>query len=115
MYDKNNIFAKILRSESSCDKVYEDDLVLFFNDLYPAAKIHVLGIPKIDCVDFSDFIKKADKNTISHFFEKTEEIIKKLGIAESGYRIFANSGVDGRQEIPHFHIHILGGEKVGRV
>ncbi len=113
MYDENNIFAKILNSEIQCDKVYEDDDVLFFNDINPVSKIHVLGIPKVKCVNFSDFIKKANKESVFNFFTKVEMVINLLGISETGYRIITNSGKDGGQEVPHFHIHILGGEKIG--
>ena len=113
MYDENNIFAKIIRGEIPCDKVYEDDDVLFFKDINPISKIHVLGIPKTQCVDFSDFISKNTQTTISDFFKKTNLVIEKLGIKNNGYRIISNSGIDGGQEVPHFHIHILGGEKVG--
>jgi diadenosine tetraphosphate (Ap4A) HIT family hydrolase len=112
VYDKNNIFAKIIRGEIPCDKVYEDDGVLFFRDINPISKIHVLGIPKSECVDFLDFISKSAPTTISDFFKKTNLVIDKLGIKESGYKIISNSGVNGGQEVPHFHIHILGGQKV---
>ena len=101
MYDENNIFAKIIRGEIPCDKVYEDDDVLFFKDINPIAKVHVLGIPKSQCV------KK-----ISEFFNKTNLVIEKLGIAKDGYKVISNSGMNGGQEVPHFHIHILGGQKI---
>ena len=112
MYDKNNIFAKILRKEIPCDKVYEDDYVLFFKDINPKAKIHILGIPKVECVDFSDFISKNDSKVISEFFEKAEKVINILELNKGGYRIVSNSGINGGQEVPHFHIHIIGGEKL---
>ena len=113
MYDKNNIFAKILRKEISCNKIYEDEVSLFFYDINPQAKIHVLGIPKIECSDFYDFVSLADKKTLSSFFESVSLVIKKLNIEKNGYRIISNSGVHGGQEVPHVHIHILAGEKVG--
>ena len=108
MYDKNNIFAKIIRGEIPCDKVYEDDDVLFFKDINPIAKVHVLGIPKSQCVDFSDFISKNTPTTISAFFKKTNFVIEKLGITKDGYKVISNSGMNGGQEVLHFHIHILG-------
>ena len=111
MYDKNNIFAKIIRGEIPCDKVYEDENVLFINDINPMAKFHVLGIPKSECVDFSDFVITNTTSTVSDFFKKTDLVIEKLGIKNDGYKIVANSGINGGQEVPHFHIHILGGEK----
>ncbi len=113
MYDVNNIFAKIIKGEIPCEKVYEDEDVLFFNDINPLAKIHVLGIPKVPCMDFADFVLKYNDSIISNFFKKTEIVIKKLGIKDGGYRIVSNSGKNGGQEVPHFHIHILGGEKIG--
>ena len=113
MYDENNIFAKIIRGEIPCDKVYEDENCLFFYDINPAAKIHVLAIPKSPCLDYSDFILKNDNKFVSEFFNKVDMVIGKLGIKKNGYRIISNSGKDGGQEVPHFHFHILGGEKVG--
>ena len=110
--DKNNIFAKILRKEIPCDKIYEDENFLFFKDIDPKAKIHVLGIPKVECADFSDFVSKYDNNLVSQFFKKTEYVINLLGLNNSGYKIISNSGLNGGQEVPHFHIHILGGEKL---
>ena len=112
MYDINNIFAKILRGEIACDTVYEDKKVLFFNDINPKAKFHILGIPKIKVSNFGDFIIMAGAETVNHFFLKAYEIIKKIKIEETGFKIITNSGVDGGQEVPHFHIHILGGEKL---
>ena len=112
-YDKDNIFAKIIRGEIPCEKIYEDDNVLFFNDINPIARIHVLGIPKIKCINFSDFIKKSNDEVVANFFKKVEMIIIKLGIQKTGFRIITNSGINGGQEVPHFHVHILGGEKLG--
>ena len=113
MYDKNNIFAKILRNEIPCDKIYEDENSLFFRDINPQAKIHILGIPKIECTDISDFIIKSDETTFYSFFKNVNQVIKKLNIKDSGFRIITNTGENGGQEVPHFHIHILGGERIG--
>ncbi|MDA9742747.1 HIT domain-containing protein [Pelagibacteraceae bacterium] len=113
MYDENNIFAKILRREIPCDKVYEDEFSLFFNDIAPQAKIHVLGIPKFPCTTYSDFLKIADNQNILSFFKSVEIVINKLKINQNGYRLITNAGKDGGQEVPHFHIHILAGEKIG--
>ena len=112
MYDRNNIFAKIIRGEIPCEKVYEDDNCLFFYDINPAAKVHVLGIPKTPCVDFSDFVSSNDHSNVSLFFKKVYYVIDQLGIKKDGYRLVSNSGANGRQEVAHFHIHILGGEKL---
>jgi histidine triad (HIT) family protein len=113
MYDENNIFAKILRKEIPCDKVHEDEFSLFFNDINPQAKIHVLGIPKFPCRTFSDFLKNADNENITSFFKSVQLVINNINIENSGYRLITNSGADGGQEVPHFHIHILAGEKIG--
>ena len=112
MYDENNIFAKIIRGEIPCDKVYEDDEALFFNDINPLAKVHVLGVPKSPCVDFSDYVLRNNTNTLADFFKKIDLVIDRLGIKNDGYKIISNSGINGGQEVPHFHIHILGGEKI---
>ena len=88
MYDKNNIFAKILRKEIPCNKVYEDEASLFFYDINPQAKIHVLGIPKIECSDFYDFVRLADKKTLSSFFESVSLVIKKLNIEKTDIELF---------------------------
>ena len=115
MYDENNIFAKILRKEIPCDKIYEDEFSLFFNDINPQTKVHVLGIPKFPCTTFSDFIINTDNKTVSSFFKSVQLVINRLNIEKDGYRLITNSGINGGQEVPHFHIHILAGEKIGRL
>ena len=115
MYDQNNIFAKILRKEIVCDFVYEDEKVLFFNDINPQAKIHILGIPKLEVVDFGDFILKTDEREVKYFFLKVYDLVNKIGLNKDGYKIITNSGINGGQEVPHFHIHILGGEKLNHL
>ena len=113
MNENNNIFAKIIDGKIPCKKIYEDKNVLFFEDINPVSKVHILGIPKVKCIDFSDFVSSYDHDVVANFFQKVDVVIEKLGIKQSGYRIISNSGVDGGQEVPHFHIHILGGEKIG--
>ena len=116
MYDKNNVFAKILRDEIPCEKIYEDDDVLAFNDKFPSAPIHVLVIPKGEYTSFDDFVSQAGAEKVGSFFATAAEIARdKLGLLEKGYRISSNQGKDGGQEVPHFHIHILGGKKLGRL
>ena len=115
MYDENNIFAKILRKEIPCDKVHEDEYSLFFKDINPQAKVHILGIPKFPCTTFSEFLKNADDDNILRFFRSVQVVIKNLDIEKKGYRLITNSGEDGGQEVPHFHIHILAGEKIGKL
>ena len=113
MYDNNNVFAKIINGHIPCKKIYEDQDVLFFEDINPVSKVHVLGIPKVKCVSFSEFVANNEKEVVANFFQKINLVIEKLGIKDSGYRIISNSGNDGGQEVPHFHVHILGGEKIG--
>ena len=112
MYDENNIFAKILRKEVPCEVVYEDDQVLFFYDINPQAKVHILGIPKKNVVNFADFILISEQPTVQYFFTKIIDVIKDLGLDQTGYRLVTNNGRDANQEVPHFHIHILAGENL---
>lgn len=112
-YDPDNIFAKILRGEISCDKVYEDDHVLAFNDITPQAPTHVLVIPKEAYVSMNDFTQNASDAAIAALFRAVGQIARNLGLADGGYRILANSGDDGGQEVPHLHIHIFGGRPLG--
>jgi diadenosine tetraphosphate (Ap4A) HIT family hydrolase len=112
-YDKNNIFAKIIRGEISCNKVFEDDEILAFEDISKAAPIHVLVIPKGEYKDFAEFNEKSGAVNIAHFFSSIAKIAKKLGLEEEGYRIISNLGKNANQTVSHFHIHILGGENLG--
>ncbi len=112
-YDPENIFAKILRGEIPCNKVYEDDYVLAFHDINPGAPVHVLVIPKGAYEDPDDFSKKATEAEIAGFFRAVGHVAREMGVVESGYRILANHGPDGRQEVPHFHMHIFGGRDLG--
>ena len=113
MYDQNNIFAKIIRNEIPCQKIFEDEKVLFFNDINPRATIHILGIPKLEVVSFSDFVINSSASDREYFFQKVLEIIKKFSLDKSGYRLITNEGDNANQEVPHFHIHILGVNKLG--
>jgi histidine triad (HIT) family protein len=114
-YDKNNIFAKILRGEIPARKVYEDEKVLAFYDISPAAPIHVLAIPKGEYVNFSDFISRADSSEISYFFKKIDELANLLDPNKSGFRLISNNGSNAEQTVPHFHVHILAGRKMGEL
>ena len=113
-YDTNNIFAKILRGEIPCKKIYEDADALAFHDLYPKAPVHVLVIPRAQAVAFSDFAA-GDAGMVGRFFASVGKVVKVLGLEEGGYRLIANQGINGGQEVPHFHIHILGGRGMGRM
>lgn len=111
-YDNNNIFAKVLRQEIPCNKVYEDDFVLAFHDIAPQAKVHVLVIPKGKFINFKDFVDNAGPDFITGFYQGVSKIIDQLSIAESGFKLVSNTGKDGGQEVPHYHIHILAGQKL---
>src|SRR4051812_40938365 len=106
-YDSNNIFAKILRGEIPCAKIYEDEHVLAFKDIRPQAKVHALVIPKGAYASAQDFGAKASEQEIVAFNRAVSKIAADLGIAETGYRLIANSGGHGHQEVPHYHVHIL--------
>ena len=118
-YDKNNIFAKILRGEIPCKKIYEDEYVLAFHDVNPLKKIHALVIPKGEYVNLDDFSSKASAKEIVGLIKGVEAVAKKLGVSEvvkgGGYRSLVNVGENGGQEVPHLHFHIFGGEKIGRM
>jgi len=118
-YDKNNIFAKILRGEIPCKKIYEDEYVLAFYDINPQKKVHALVISKGEYVDLDDFSLKASKEEISGLIKAISIVAKKIGVSEEvkggGYRSLVNVGENGGQEVPHLHFHIFGGEKVGKM
>ncbi len=112
-YDDNNIFAKILRGEIPCTKVYEDDHALAFEDINPQAPVHVLVIPKGPYVPMDDFSENASDAEITGFFRAVGTVARQLNLSEPGYRFLANHGDDGMQEVPHFHVHIFGGKRLG--
>lgn len=112
-YDNNNIFARILRGEVPCNKVYEDDHALAFHDIHPQAPVHVLVIPKGPYVSMDDFTAKAPPEMIGGFFRAVGTVARQLGVDESGYRLIVNTGRDGHQEVMHLHVHIFGGRPLG--
>ena len=114
-YDPKNIFAKILRGEIPCDKVYEDDHVLAFRDIQPQTPTHVLVIPKGAYVSFQDFSEQASAEEIAALEKAAGKIAKDLGCVEDGYRVLANHGRDAHQEVAHFHLHIFAGKDLGRM
>ena len=117
IYDDNNIFAKILRGEIPCKKIYEDKFVLSFHDINPQKKIHALIIPKGKYIDLDDFSQNASSEEIVGLIRGINIVAKKLGISVDvgkGYRALANISEDGGQEVPHLHFHIFGGEKIGK-
>ena len=117
-YDKNNIFAKILRKEIPCKKIFENDHVLSFHDINPQKKIHALVIPKDEYIDLDDFNSRASDQEIVALRKAITEVSKILSISTDtgkGYRALTNLSEDGGQEVPHLHFHLFGGEKVGKM
>ncbi|MFN3700637.1 MAG: histidine triad nucleotide-binding protein [Alphaproteobacteria bacterium] len=112
-YDQNNIFAKILRGEIPCNKVFEDEYVLAFHDIAPQAPVHILVIPKGAYVAVDDFGAKASAEEIQAFYRAVAHIVQEHDLMESGFRTIANTGLNGGQEVPHYHLHILGGKALG--
>ncbi len=112
-YDRDNIFAKILRGEIACDKVYEDEFALAFHDINPQAPVHILVIPKGEYVSMADFTANAPADLIAGFFRAVGQVARDNALEEPGYRILANAGADAHQEVPHLHVHIFGGRRLG--
>ena len=112
-YDDQNIFAKILRGEIPCDSVFEDQYALAFKDINPQAPVHILVIPKGPYVSIVDFAQNASAEELQGFYSAVSKIAQEQGLSEDGFRTIANTGVDGGQEVPHFHLHLLGGAKIG--
>ena len=117
-YDDNNIFAKILRGEIPCKRIYEDEYILSFYDINPQKKIHALVIPKGKYIDLDDFNTRATDKEIVGLIKGISVVAKKLEISVDngkGYRALANISEYGGQEVPHLHFHLFGGEKVGKM
>ena len=117
-YDENNIFAKILREEIPCNKIYENEFILSFHDINPQKKIHALVIPKGKYVNLDDFSLNASSEEMVGLLKGISKVAKKLGISTEigkGYRALANIGDHGGQEVPHLHFHLFGGENVGKM
>ena len=115
MYDPNNIFARILSGAVPCKKVFETDFALAFHDIHPQAPTHVLVIPKGAYVSMDDFSERATDAEITGFFRAVGAVARQLGIDAGGYRMLANHGQNGGQEVPHFHVHLFGGRQLGRM
>ena len=112
-YDDTNIFARILRGELPSKKVYEDENVLAFHDINPLAPVHILVIPKGRYVSWDDFSEKASDTEIAAFVRAVGKIARDENLVERGYRVLANTGLRGGQEVPHLHMHIFGGAPLG--
>lgn len=111
-YDPDNIFAKILRGELPCNRVYEDDFALAFHDIRPQAPVHVLVIPKGQWVSWDDFTARAEDAEIAGFMRAVGEVTRQLGVDGPGYRLMVNMGGHGHQEVPHLHVHVFGGRQL---
>ncbi|MEO5375417.1 MAG: histidine triad nucleotide-binding protein [Alphaproteobacteria bacterium] len=114
-YDPSNIFAKILRGEIPCKKIHEDAHTLAFHDINPQAPVHALVIPKGAYENLDDFTARASTEEIAALFRAVAKVARDLGIAGDGYRFLANCGANGHQEVPHLHIHLFGGGRLGRM
>lgn len=112
-YDTQNIFAKILRGEIPCDKVFEDDHALAFNDINPQAPTHVLVIPKGAYVSAQDFHSLASDAEITGFYRACATVADQMGITNAGYRALSNHGANAHQEVPHYHVHLFAGCDLG--
>ena len=112
-YDDGNVFAKILRGEIPCRKVYEDAHALAFHDINPQAPLHILVIPKGAYVSWDDFSARASEGEIAGFVRAVGTVARDAGLVEPGYRLLANVGGHGGQEVPHLHVHLFGGRPLG--
>ena len=112
-YDDSNIFAKILRGEIPCKKVYEDAHTLAFEDIHPQAPVHTLVIPKGKYVSVRDFAARGSDEEIAAFVRAIGKVAALKGVEDDGFRILSNTGVNGGQEVPHLHVHVFGGKSLG--
>ena len=112
-YDETNIFARILRGELPCQKVHEDDFSLAFHDINPQAPLHILVIPKGPYVSWDDFSARGSDAEIAGFIRAVGQVARDAGLVAPGYRLLANVGFDSHQEVPHLHVHIFAGQKLG--
>ena len=115
LYDDQNIFAKILRGEIPSNRVYEDEWALAFEDINPQAAVHTLIIPRGRYVSWDDFSARASDEEIAGFVRAVGNVARAKGLVESGYRLLANVGRHGGQEVAHLHVHLFGGEPLGRM
>lgn len=114
-YDTSNIFARILRGDIPCKKMFESEHVLAFHDISPQAPVHILIIPKGAYINAADFSARASDAEITGFTRAISHVAKEAGLSEGGFRLIANCGINGGQEVPHYHVHMLGGRRLGRM
>ncbi|MEG8015128.1 histidine triad nucleotide-binding protein [Sphingomonas sp. 22R3R2A-7] len=112
-YDDQNIFAKILRGEIPSNRVYDDEFAIAFHDINPQAPTHLLVIPRGAYVSWDDFSARAGDAEIAGFIRAVGTVARAAGLVEPGYRLLANIGQHGHQEVPHLHVHIFGGRPLG--
>ena len=112
-YDDSNVFARILRGEIPSRRVYEDEWAIAFHDITPQAPVHVLVIPRGTYVSMADFTQNATADEIAGFVRAVGTVARQLGLEEPGYRVLANVGGHGGQEVPHLHVHLFGGAPLG--
>ncbi len=112
-YDTNNVFARILRGEIPCTRIYENDHAIAFNDLHPQAPTHILVIPKGPYADHKDFAANASDAEVAGLHRAIVKVAEMAGVTESGYRLISNCGANAGQEVPHYHVHVLGGRPLG--
>lgn len=112
-YDDDNVFAKILRGELPANTVYEDEWAIAFHDINPQAPVHVLVIPRGSYINMIDFSVSATEAEIAGFFRAVGKVANAAGLDDDGYRILANAGPNSHQEVPHLHVHIFGGKRLG--
>lgn len=114
-YDPNNVFARILRGEIPCNKVYEDSCALAFHDIAPQAPVHVLVVPKGEYASFDDFSTAAPPEAVAGFYRAVQKAAEVLGVRDRGYRVLSNVGPDAHQEVMHYHLHLFAGCDLGRM
>ena len=114
-YEDDNVFARVLRGEIPSRKVYEDAFAYAFHDIAPQAPVHVLVIPRGRYCSFADFSALASEAEIAGFFRAVGNVARALDLEMPGYRMLANMGFHGGQEVPHFHVHLFGGKGLGRM
>ena len=114
-YDDTNVFARILRAEIPTTFVYEDEWAVAFHDIAPQAATHILVIPRGPYVSWDDFSARASADEIAGFVRAVGTVARSRGLVATGYRLLANTGGDGGQEVPHLHVHLFGGEPMGRM
>jgi diadenosine tetraphosphate (Ap4A) HIT family hydrolase len=112
-YDRDNVFARILRGELPCRTVYEDEHVLAFHDIRPQAPTHIIVIPKGEYISVDDFSERASEAELVAFLRAVSRIAREQGVTDNGYRILANHGAAAHQDVPHFHLHLFGGRDLG--